>query len=96
MNRIEPRKPDNVVEWFKVAGIICGGMIAAGTVLGFVWKTVYGQMVTLPVQAAVAQEKAERIQGDATTQASLALMDAKLDEIHRLLTIGRRTHREVR
>jgi len=53
MTSPKPQKPSNVVEWFKVVGIICGGLIAAGTVMHFIGST-GTSMAMAPVHAEIA------------------------------------------
>ena len=89
MNAPRPQKPTDLVEWFKVAGIICGALIAAGTVLHFVGASAQSKMIE-PALAAIGTEKNERMEADASLHSENAVVLARLDEIRSLLVDKRR------
>lgn len=89
VNGPRPHKPVGLVEWFKVAGIICGGLIAAGTVLHFIGAVAQSK-VNEPMIVALGNERTERIAGDAALHSENAIVLARLDEIRALIVSNRK------
>jgi hypothetical protein len=81
------------VGWFKVVGIVCGGLIAAGTVLHYIGALAYGQAAAPIIHKIDAQadttrrllwrERADRVKGDEDVTHALEVVNGKLDVLLR-------------
>ncbi len=99
MTSPKPQKPSNVVEWFKVVGIVCGGLIAFGTVMHFLGAT-GSSLAMAPVRyeiaasadtimAAVRRNRAESRRADDSLRVLVTSgqseIRSELHDIHSLL-----------